>query len=155
MIYLNKNTKFSVIKDSDIGEGTTIHDQVNLYKCKIGKNCKVDAFVYIEEGVEIGDECKIRAFTFIPSGVKIGDRVFIGPNVTFTNDRYPTVSGDWEMEKTVIENEVSIGAGVTILPGIRIEKGSTVGAGSTVTEDIPPQTRVAGNPARKVEQKSH
>ena len=69
--------RFSLITAVEVGQGTIIHDHVNLYKCRIGRNCKIDAFVYIEEGVEIGDYCKIRPFTFIPTGVLIEDDVFI------------------------------------------------------------------------------
>ena len=145
---MTKKQRYSVIVDVKIGEGTIIHDHVNLYKCKIGRNCKIDAFVYIEEGVEIGDECKIRPFVFIPTGVKIGNRVFIGPNVTFTNDKYPKVKGEWELKETIVENDVSIGAGAVILPGVRIGKGAMIGAGAVITKDVPEGSVVVGNPAR-------
>ena len=143
-----KKQRYSVIVDVEIGEGTIIHDHVNLYKCKIGRNCKIDAFVYIEEGVEIGDECKIRPFVFIPTGVKIGNRVFIGPNVTFTNDKYPKVRGEWELRETIVEDDVSIGAGAVILPGVRIGRGAMIGAGAVITKDVPEGSVVVGNPAR-------
>lgn len=145
---MERKQRFSVIIDVDVGEGTQIHDHVNLYKCKIGKKCKIDAFVYVEEGVEIGDECKIRPFVFIPTGVKIGNRVFIGPHVAFTNDKYPRVNKDWTLLETRIEDDVSIGAGATILPGITIGKGALIGAGAVVTKDIPPNTVVIGRPSR-------
>lgn len=147
---MKREQKYGVIVDAEIGEGTVIHDQVNLYKCKIGKNCKIDSFVYIEEGVEIGDECKIRPFTFIPTGVKIGNQVFISPNVTFTNDKYPKVSGEWELKETVVEDKVSIGAGAVILPGIRIGRDAMIGAGAVVTKDVHPNTIIAGNPAKEL-----
>lgn len=139
--------KFSVIIDVEIGEGTVVHDHVNLYKCKIGKECKIDSFVYIEEGVVIGDRCKIRPFVFIPSGVVIEDEVFIGPNVTFTNDKYPKVSGKWELLETRVKKGVSIGANSTILPGVTIGTNALIGAGSIVTSDVPLCGIVAGNPA--------
>ena len=145
---MTKKQRYSVIVDVEIGEGTIIHDHVNLYKCKIGRNCKIDAFVYIEEGVEIGDECKIRPFVFIPTGVKIGNRVFIGPNVTFTNDKYPKVRGEWELRETIVEDDVSIGAGAVILPGVRIGRGAMIGAGAVITKDVPEGSVVVGNPAR-------
>lgn len=142
------SSKFSIIIDCAIGEGTVIYDFANLYKCKIGKFCKIDSYVYIEGNVEIGDYCKIRPFVFIPSGVKIGNYVFIGPNVTFTNDKYPRVRGDWSLKETLVEDHVSIGAGATILPGITIGRNSVVGAGAVVTKDVPPNVIVAGNPAK-------
>jgi acetyltransferase-like isoleucine patch superfamily enzyme len=120
-----------------------------LYKCKIGKNSKVDAFVYIEEGVIIGDRVKIRAFTFIPSGVVIEDDVFIGPHVTFTNDKYPRVGSKWKLLKTIVKKGASIGAGSVILP-VTIGKNSLVGAGSVVTKDVPENVVVQGNPARVI-----
>jgi UDP-2-acetamido-3-amino-2,3-dideoxy-glucuronate N-acetyltransferase len=140
-------SKYSVIKGAEIGEDTIIHDQVNLYKCKIGKNCKIDAFVYIEEGVVIGDNCKIKPFVFIPTGITIGNNVFIGPNVTFTNDRYPKVKGEWELLETKIESNVSIGANAAILPGVTVGKEALVGAGAVVVKDVPQRAVVAGNPA--------
>lgn len=140
--------KYSVIKDAEIGKGTEIHDHVNLYKCKIGKNCKIDSYVYIEEGVVIGDDCKIRPFVFIPTGVTVEDNVFIGPNVSFTNDKYPRVRGEWKLLRTKVKRCASIGANSVILPGLTVGKYSLIGAGSVVTKDVPDYAVVSGNPAR-------
>jgi UDP-2-acetamido-3-amino-2,3-dideoxy-glucuronate N-acetyltransferase len=148
-----ESSKFSIIKDAEIGEGTRIHDQVNIYKCKIGKNCKIDAYVYIEEGVEIGDNCKIRPFVFIPTGVIIEDNVFIGPNVTFTNDKYPRVRGRWRLLPIRVKRGASIGANSIIIAGVTIGENALVGAGSIVTKDVPSNAVVAGNPARIIRYK--
>ena len=121
---------------------------MNLFKCKIGKNCKIDAFVYIEEGVVIGDGVRIRPFTFVPTGVIIGNNVFIGPNVVFTNDRYPKIGRKWKLEKTIVEDDVSIGAGSVILPGVRIGRGTLIGAGAVVTRDTEEGSIVYGVPAK-------
>lgn len=141
---------YAVIKNAKFGKDVKIYDQVNLYGCEVGDNTKIDSFVYIEEGVKIGSNVKIRPFTFIPEGVTIEDDVFIGPNVTFTNDRYPKSKGDWKLEKTSVGRGASIGAGSVILPGLTIGENSLVGAGSVVTKDVPPNTVVAGNPAKKI-----
>lgn len=145
-----RKSRHSIIRDIIVGEGTRIHDQVNLYKCKIGRNCKIDAYVYIEEGVEIGDNVKIRAFTFIPEGVKIEDDVYIGPRVIFTNDKYPRAKGEWRLLRTFVKKGASIGAGSIILPGVTIGKYALIGAGSIVTRDIEDYAIVVGSPARIV-----
>jgi UDP-2-acetamido-3-amino-2,3-dideoxy-glucuronate N-acetyltransferase len=145
---MKKEPRHSVIENVEVGEGTVIHDQVNLYKCKIGKNCKIDAFVYVEEDVVIGDNCKVRPFVFIPTGVIIEDNVFIGPGVSFTNDKYPRAKGDWKMLKTLVEKGASIGANSVVLPGVTIGKEALIGAGSVVTKDVPHKAIVSGNPAR-------
>jgi UDP-2-acetamido-3-amino-2,3-dideoxy-glucuronate N-acetyltransferase len=144
---MKKRSKYSFLKDVEIGEGTVVHDQVNLYKCKIGKNCKIDAFVYIEEGVVVGDNCKIRPFVFIPTGVTIESNVFIGPNVTFTNDKFPKVKGKWALVRTLVKSGASLGANCVILPGVTVGKEALIGAGSVVTKDVPDLAVVAGNPA--------
>jgi acetyltransferase-like isoleucine patch superfamily enzyme len=143
-----KAPELSMILDAEIGEGTIVRDHVNLYKCKIGKNCKVESFVYIEEGVTVGDNCKIKPHVYIPSGVIVEDEVFLGPNVTFTNDKYPRVKGNWKLLNTIVREGASIGAHSVILPGVRIGKAAVVGAGSVVTADVPDGATVCGNPAR-------
>jgi acetyltransferase-like isoleucine patch superfamily enzyme len=144
---LRRRPRYSVIKETSIGEGTVVHDHVNLCKCKIGRNCKIDAYVYVEEGVTIGDNCKVRPFVFIPTGVTIEDDVFIGPGVCFTNDKYPKVKGKWKLLKTVVKKGASIGANSTVLAGVTIGEGALVGAGSVVAKSVPDKAVVAGNPA--------
>jgi acetyltransferase-like isoleucine patch superfamily enzyme len=143
-----REPKYAILKGMEIGEGTKIYDQVNLFGCKIGKNSKIDAFVYIEEGVTIGDNCKIRPFVFIPSGVTIEDNVFIGPNVTFTNDKHPRAQGNWTLTPIVVKRGASIGANSVILPGVTIGEEALVGAGSVVTKNVKSKTVVVGNPAK-------
>jgi UDP-2-acetamido-3-amino-2,3-dideoxy-glucuronate N-acetyltransferase len=143
-------TKYSIIKKTKVGRDSRIYDQVNLYGCKIGKNTKIDAFVYIEEGVTIGDNCKIRPFAFIPTGVVIEDHVFIAPNVTFTNDKHPRAQGEWTRLNTRVKRFASIGAGSTINPGVEIGENALIGAGSVVTRNIPDNAIAVGIPARVV-----
>lgn len=115
-----------------------------LLDCKVGENCTIHAPVWIGNNVAIGDNCKIQAFCFLPDGVVLGNNVFVGPHVCFTNDLHPP-SNMWLW--TVVEDEVSIGANATILPGIRICKGAVIGAGAVVTKSVPTGVTVYGNPA--------
>lgn len=144
--------KYHSIVDCEIGEDTVVRDFVNLYGCKIGRECRIAAFVEIQRGVTIGDRCKVEAFAFIPSGVTIEDDVFIGPHATFTNDLHPHAVGDWSITPTLVKKGASIGAGAIIICGITIGEGALVGAGAVVAKDVPPCTTVVGNPARVVKQ---
>ena len=139
-----------MIVNAKIGEGTKIwHTElVNIYECVIGVHCRIGTFVEICNGVVIGNNCSIQSFSYIPPGVIIGNNVFIGPRVVFTNDKYPKVTKDWEMLETVVEDGVSIGAGVVILPGIKIEKNAIIGAGAVVTKNVLSNSTVIGNPAK-------
>ena len=137
-------------EDTVIGARTKIwHPEMsNIYGAIIGNNCNIGTLVEIREDVIIGDGCKIQAFAFIPEGVRIGNNVFIGPHVCFTNDKHPTATGDWKLLYTVVEDDVNIGANATILPGITLGYGCTVGAGAVVTKDVPAECTVVGNPAK-------
>lgn len=125
-------------------------DKVNIYgDCVIGENCNIGAFVEIGPGVIIGNNVSIAAFCFIPSGVTIEDGCFIGPRVTFTNDKYPP-SNKEEWLPTLVKTKARIGAGAIICPGVIIGSNALVGAGSVVTSDIPDNCRIAGNPGRRM-----
>lgn len=140
--------KHYIVDNCDIGDGTVVRDYVNLFGCKIGKNCKIGAYAEIGKGVVIGDNCKIEAYAFIPPGVTIEDDVFVGPHACFTNDLHPSAVGEWEVTPTLVKKGASIGANATIICGNTIGEGALVGAGSVVTSDVPARTIVVGCPAR-------
>jgi acetyltransferase-like isoleucine patch superfamily enzyme len=140
-----------------LGERVKIFAFTNLYGCKIGDDVKIGTFVEIQKGASVGNRCKISSHSFICEGVTLEDEVFIGHGVMFINDRFPratTAAGglqteaDWSCVPTVVKRGASIGSNATILCGVEIGEGATVGAGSVVTRDVPPGAIVAGNPAR-------
>jgi acetyltransferase-like isoleucine patch superfamily enzyme len=150
----------SIADDVVLGEGTTVHEFVNLYGCRIGAYSRIGAFVEIQRDATIGDHCKISTHSFVCSGVHIADRVFVGHGVTFVNDKHPRATnpdgspkgaGDWALVETWVEDDAAIGSGATILCGVRIGKGAMVGAGAVVTRDVPAGVTVIGNPARPVD----
>ncbi len=115
----------------------------------IGSGCNICAQVFIENDVVIGDRVTVKCGVQIWDGLRIGDEVFIGPNVTFTNDPFPRSQQRPEKYSvTTIHHGASIGANATILPGISIGRGAMIGAGSVVTKDIPENELWLGNPAR-------
>jgi UDP-2-acetamido-3-amino-2,3-dideoxy-glucuronate N-acetyltransferase len=128
-------------------------EKSTILDCKIGRGTVIHSHVWIGNDVSIGENCKVQAFAFIPDGVEIADHVFIGPRVTFTNDKYPPSNGTgWE--KTQVGAYAVIGAGAVILPGVTIGAHAMVGAGSVVTRDVPIGAVVYGNPARIKRQKA-
>lgn len=149
----------SIAADVRLGRDVRLARFVNLYGCTIGDETKIGTFVEIQKNATVGRRCKISSHTFICEGVTIEDHVFIGHGVVFVNDAYPratTVSGelqtekDWTVEPTVVRQGASIGSGATILSNVTIGERAIVGAGSVVTRDVPPDTIVAGNPARVI-----
>ena len=139
-------------QSQDIGEGTTVWQFCVILKgAKIGKDCNINAHCLVEGGAVIGDRVTIKCGNYIWAGITIEDDVFVGPNVTFTNDKYPKSKNiDFKLEKTTVCKGASIGGGAVILPGLRIGVGSTVGAGALVTKDVADGVTVIGSPAREI-----
>jgi acetyltransferase-like isoleucine patch superfamily enzyme len=146
-----------IASDVKLGRDIKIADFVNLYGCEIGDNTKIGTFVEIQKNAKVGKHCKIQSHTFICEGVIIEDNVFVGHGVMFINDKYPRATNekgelqneeDWKVEPTMVKRGVSIGSGSTILSYVTIGENAIIGAGSVVTKDVPPNTIVAGNPAR-------
>jgi acetyltransferase-like isoleucine patch superfamily enzyme len=151
------NSYNCISDDVKLGENVRLAKFINLYGCEVGDETKIGTFVEIQKNASVGKRCKISSHTFICEGVIIEDNVFIGHGVTFVNDSYPratTTEGrlqteaDWKIERTVIKRGASIGSGATILSKTTIGENAIVGAGSVVTKDVPPNSIVAGNPAK-------
>jgi len=147
------------INNVKLGNNVKIFDFVNLYGCSIDDNTKIGPFVEIQKNATVGKNCKISTHTFICEGVHIDDGVFVGHNVTFINDKYPRsvnadgsmqTEADWHVEETFVKKGASIGYSATILCGVTIGENAIVGAGAVVTKDVPPNTVVAGVPAKIV-----
>lgn len=147
-----------IAADVKLGEGVKLSKFVNLYGCQVGDETKIGAFVEIQKNARVGKRCKISSHTFVCEGVTIEDEVFIGHGVTFINDSYPRATSggqlqteaDWRVETTLIRKGASIGSGATILYKVTVGENAIVGAGSVVTKDVPANSIVAGNPARRL-----
>ena len=140
------------VDSKSIGTGTNIWQFVIvLSDAEIGKDCNICSHCLIENNVKIGDRVTIKSGVQLWDGIEVDDDVFIGPNVTFTNDIWPRSKQHLSSyPKTHLCRGSSIGAGSVLLPGIKVGSGAMVGAGSVVTKDVPPQAKVYGNPARIV-----
>ena len=138
------------VQTQAIGDGTTIWQYcVVLPGARVGANCNICASCFIENDVVIGDNVTVKTGVSLWDGLVVEDDVFIGPNVAFTNDKFPRSKVHPEqLPRTRILRGASIGANATILPGIDIGERSMVGAGAVVTKSVPPDAIVKGNPAR-------
>ena len=144
--------KTADVQSKCIGDDTRVWQfAVILPGARIGCNCNICAHTLIENDVVVGDNVTIKCGVQLWDGLRVGDNVFIGPNVTFCNDKYPhSGARDFNCLQTIIEDDVSIGANATILPGIKLGKGCVVGAGAVVTKDVSSKVTVVGNPAKEI-----
>lgn len=139
-----------ICESKDVGEGSTIWAFSHVLPgASIGRNVNINDHVFIENDVVIGDRVTVKSGVQLWDGAELQDDVFIGPNVTFTNDLFPRSKQRPErFARTVIEAGASVGGGAVLLPGVRIGRKAMVGAGAVVTRSVPPFAIVAGNPAR-------
>lgn len=136
-----------------IGHSTKIWQFVVVLKgARIGNNCNICAHSLIESDVILGNNVTVKSGVYLWDSIRIEDNVFIGPNATFTNDKFPRSKIYPEsFLGIIIKNGASIGANATILPGVVIGECAMVGAGAVVTKNVEPHTVVVGNPAKRIE----
>lgn len=138
------------VQTISIGNNTSVWQFAVILKgAIIGSNCNINCHIFIENDVVVGNNVTIKSGVYLWDGITVKDQVFIGPNVTFTNDRYPRSKAyPEEFQRTVISVGASIGANATILGGISIGRFALIGADSLVTKDVPDFALVYGSPAK-------
>ncbi|MBK1707431.1 acyltransferase [Halochromatium glycolicum] len=141
----------SDVQTRQIGDGSRIWQFVVILPgARIGADCNLCAHCLIENDVVIGDRVTVKSGVQLWDGLRIEDDVFIGPNVTFTNDRFPrSKQYPDRFATTIVKRRASIG-GAVILPGLTIGERAVVGAGAVVTRSVPAGATVVGNPARMI-----
>ena len=144
----------ALCESSHIGERTRIWAFAHVLPgARIGSDCNICDGVFIENDVRVGDRVTVKCGVQLWDGVELDDDVFVGPNATFTNDRFPRSRQHQSAPlRTRVESGASIGANATILPGLTIGRHAMVGAGAVVTRDVPAGAVVVGNPARVIGQ---
>lgn len=142
----------AICESKSVGKGTTIWAFAHVLPgAKIGSNCNICDHTFIEGDVIVGNNVTLKSGVQLWDGVRIEDDVFIGPNASFTNDLFPrSKQRPKEFLQTIVRKGASIGANATLLPGIEIGEQAMVGAGTVVTQNVPPYGIVVGNPGRLV-----
>lgn len=142
----------AICETQSVGPRTRIWAFAHVLRgARIGADCNICDHTFIEGDVQIGDRVTVKCGVQLWDGVRIEDDVFIGPNATFSNDRFPrSKRRPKAFLETVVKEGASIGANATILPGITIGRQAMVGAGAVIVDSVPPFAVVAGNPARIV-----
>lgn len=128
--------------DVRTGHGVLIRENTT-----IGHNVMIGTGTVIDNNCTIGSHVSIQSRVYLCTGTQIGDYVFLGPGVTFTNDRFP-IRTEEGLKPVRVEKGASVGANAVILPEVTIGEGALVGAGSVVTADVPPWHMAVGMPAR-------
>jgi acetyltransferase-like isoleucine patch superfamily enzyme/dTDP-4-dehydrorhamnose 3,5-epimerase-like enzyme len=146
-VYVHPN---GLCESSNVGRGTKIWAFAHVLPgARIGRDCNICDHVFVESQVTIGDRVTLKCGVQLWDGITLEDDVFVGPNATFTNDRFPhSKRPPSTFINTLIKKGASIGANATLLPGIIVGERGMVGAGAVVTRDVPPRAIVVGNPAR-------
>jgi len=152
----------ALVESESIGEGTRIWAYAHVLRgARVGANCNIGDHAFIESGAVLGNNITLKNQVCVWEGVTLGDDVFVGPQVAFTNDRYPRsprmpqvrdryAEKERWLVRTVVEQGCSIGANATILPGVRLGRYCVVAAGAVVTKDVEPYALMIGAPARRV-----
>jgi acetyltransferase-like isoleucine patch superfamily enzyme len=135
-----------------IGDHFQTGNKVNIRESnRIGHHVSIGTLSVVEHHVEIADNVRIHTQVFIPEYSVLEEGCWIGPNVVFTNAKYPLSAGVKDsLAGPIIRKGAKIGANVTLLPGVVVGEGALVGAGSVVVRDVPAGAVVVGNPARVV-----
>ena len=137
-----------VYADVQVGDDfTTGHDALVRERTHVGDDVTVGTKTVIDGTTTVGSRVSLQTGVYVPSHTTIGSDVFVGPRAVLTNDPYP-IRQEVDLVGPVLEDHVSIGANVTLLPGVTVGERSFVAAGAVVTDDVPPETLAVGAPAR-------
>lgn len=141
-------------ESTNIGDRTRIWAFAHVLEgAVVGADCNICDGAFVEGGVTVGDRVTIKNQVMLFSGVRIADDVFLGPGVTFTNDLRPRAHikrhGD-QLLVTQVDEGATLGASVTVIPGITIGAHAFIGAGTVVIKDVAPHAFLVGNPGRQI-----
>jgi len=130
-----------------VGDGASLREQV-----RVGHHCLISRYVTVNYNTVIGDNTRIMDLTHITGNCRIGNNVFISVLVSSTNDNV-VVTREYDDEVILgpqVDDDATIGAGASLLPGVKIGRGAFVASNAVVTRDVEPYNLVMGIPAKMV-----
>ncbi len=136
-----------------LGPGTRVwHFCHVMPKAQLGARCSLGQNVFVANHVTLGENVKVQNNVSIYEGVTLEDDVFCGPSMVFTNVLNPrsAVNRKNEYRPTLVKRGATIGANATVVCGTTLGEHAFVGAGATVTRDVPAYALVVGTPAKRV-----
>lgn len=138
------------VESKNIGKSSYVWQYTVILKGAIvGENCNINCHCFIENNVVIGNNVTVKSGVYIWDGARIQDDVFIGPNVTFSNNMRPrSKHKPIKHESATLMKGSSIGAGAVLVGNVTVGQYAMIGAGSVVTKDVPANNLWFGNPAR-------
>jgi acetyltransferase-like isoleucine patch superfamily enzyme len=149
-----------VAASARIGPGTKVWSNVQIRDgARVGQACILGRNSFVDVDVSVGDHVKVQNNASLYAGVELEDGVFVGPHVTFTNDKIPRAvnpdgslktADDWHVGTTHVGPGAAIGAAAVVVTGVRIGAWAMIGSGTVVTRDVPDHALVVGNPGRVV-----
>lgn len=136
-----------IYKNVEIGHhARTGHKVLIRENTKVGNHVMIGTNTVIDNNVSIGSHVSMQSGVYLSTGCILEDYVFLGPNCVLLNDKYP-IRTEQDLTPVVIKQGASIGGNASILPGVTVGEGALVGAGATVTKDVPPWHLAVGSPA--------
>lgn len=163
--YIFYNFFAGILPHYQLGRKWSIAKKLREFSVKLyidfgGKEIDIGRRVKLSSQLRIGDRSSIGDFSFLQGKITIGNDVMIAPKCTLIadNHRYmdlnrPMNQQGVEKSEICIEDDIWIGYGVTILPGVHIGTGAVCAAGAVVTKDVLPYCVVGGNPAKVIKRR--
>lgn len=141
-----------IYQGNSIGKNFQTGNKVNIREDNfIADDVSIGTSSVIEHNIKISNGVRIHSQVFIPEFSLLEENCWIGPNVVFTNAKFPKHPNTKDnLKGPVIKENAKIGANVTILPNIIVGSGSLIGAGSVITKNVDSNSVVIGNPAKKI-----
>ncbi len=135
----------------DLGRGSIAWAPCHIgHSARIGEDVSIGCLAHIGRDVVLGDRCRVQGGAYIADRSIIGSDVFVGPNATLLNDRFPPSGNPFLWQPVMVEDGAVIGGAATLVAGVTVHAAAVIAAGAVVTRDVPASEVWAGMPAKRL-----